>query len=974
MYRFVLRKILNNKWLMSCLLLGTILTTAMVSAIPMFTDGVTVRLLRRDLSMLQQQTGNYPGWNIFKVDLRHGYDATAFPTAYAEITQALSDFDRQVRIPRLSSVHRVGFDTTVGHKISTTGEQDLPHNHRVDAFTDLESHVTLVTGALPDNQVRQVDAEDKGDGDTTAELFQAAITVSMANKWNLKVGDTLDLSSRLGLNSVRYHVEISGIINIAATEDAYWYAKADALGNSFILNYEALMGIFGQPEHMMLTNHEWMFAYDYSKMNLSDMQTLQTAMLRVSDSRNTVRGMDYQGVALDTLTACLGRVRQLHTTLLVLEVPLLLMLAFYIFMVSSLIIDYERNEISVIKSRGGNNAQVLWLYLLQSLALGFCGLLAGPFVSMLICSGLGACNGFLSFVDRAALPIHYSPAVLGYAALAMAFSVGTMLLPAMLQARRSIVEHKARKNRAQIAFWKKAGLDLILLAVSLYGISVYRNQAIAMRGMTQTAAANMPLDPLLFVLSMTFVLGAGLLCLRLYPYLMALVFHIGRKRWNAPLYATFLQVGRSRGVQQFIMLFLIMTVGIGLFSANAARTINSNQAARVEYAYGADMVLTANWSTSTIYLNAEPGDLLVDDNGQTQIREGSSAKKKIVYDPLPETLFDDIEGIANTARVYRPDRAAWVRGGTNTQLNGFMAIDAYDFAQTAYAPPPINGQFHWYHYVNWLTQYEYGVLVSSGFAAEFRVEVGDEVTLSWEKEDPLNFIVVGVVDYWPTLDPTAETDENSDRYKKQPLFAIANLSYCTRSRGTLPYEVWMKRQAGATAADIYQDMAERDLPVLNLADGRAAAIAAQNDPLLQGTNGALTLCFLMTMFISLMGFIIYWALSLKARALQFGIYRAIGLKMRQVIIMLIAEQLLVSGVAVALGVVVGSLNSLFYVPLLEIVYTFAGQAPAFRVVTSAGDSVKIFIFLALMLAAGCLMMARMAARIKITQAIKLGED
>ena len=45
------------------------------------------------------------------------------------------------------------------------------------------------------------------------------------------------------------------------------------------------------------------------------------------------------------------REQQLKITLWVVQVPILLMLAFYIFMVSQLIVENEKNEIAVLRSR-----------------------------------------------------------------------------------------------------------------------------------------------------------------------------------------------------------------------------------------------------------------------------------------------------------------------------------------------------------------------------------------------------------------------------------------------------------------------------------------------------------------------------------------------------------------------------------------------------------------------------------------------
>ena len=54
MLLMVIRKMLSNKWMMLCLLLGMVLAVGMVSSIPMYTEGVLNRMLRRDLE--EEQT------------------------------------------------------------------------------------------------------------------------------------------------------------------------------------------------------------------------------------------------------------------------------------------------------------------------------------------------------------------------------------------------------------------------------------------------------------------------------------------------------------------------------------------------------------------------------------------------------------------------------------------------------------------------------------------------------------------------------------------------------------------------------------------------------------------------------------------------------------------------------------------------------------------------------------------------------
>jgi putative ABC transport system permease protein len=144
--------------------------------------------------------------------------------------------------------------------------------------------------------------------------------------------------------------------------------------------------------------------------------------------------------------------------------------------------------------------------------------------------------------------------------------------------------------------------------------------------------------------------------------------------------------------------------------------------------------------------------------------------------------------------------------------------------------------------------------------------------------------------------------------------------------------------------------------------------------MLQGTNGALTLGFLVTLGISIIGFLIYWIISIQERLLQFGVLRAIGMSKPKVVVMLVCEHALVSGIPILLGIAIGGITSRLFVPLLQVVYSAAQQVPPFRVVASAGDYGKIYGVVAFMLATGLAVLAGIASRIQIHQAVKLGEE
>ena len=189
-----------------------------------------------------------------------------------------------------------------------------------------------------------------------------------------------------------------------------------------------------------------------------------------------------------------------------------------------------------------------------------------------------------------------------------------------------------------------------------------------------------------------------------------------------------------------------------------------------------------------------------------------------------------------------------------------------------------------------------------------------------------------------------------------------------------PYQVWVKRDRNTSTQAIFDDIEEKRLNTTKIVDSSQELIKEKNDPMLQGANGVLTLGFLVSMIISIAGFVIYWILSLKARILEFGIVRAMGLPKKNVTIMLVWEHLLLTGTAVVIGIGIGRVAANIFVPLLQIVYSAREQVPPFKISALASDFLQIYAIAAIMIVSGIAMFRFIVAKLNVHQALKLGEE
>lgn len=675
--------------------------------------------------------------------------------------------------------------------------------------------------------------------------------------------------------------------------------------------------------------------------------------------------------AFETVLASYARREaELSFHLLVLTVPVLLMLAFYLFMVSQLMVRGESGVVAVLESRGAGRPRILGLYGIEGLLLALPALVAGPLAGTWMVRVIGASGGFLEFVDRKALPVALDGPTLLTAAVAACLSMAATLLPVLSISRTTIVLQRrvrARPDRAPL--WERLFLDVLLLGIGLYALYRLNAELDAFRRTGEGGTDAQP-DFLLFLASTIFLLGSGLLFLRLYPILLRILYRIGRGLWGPALYASFHQLLHAGNPVRFLMLFLILALSVGLFSANAARTLNGNREDNIRCRVGADIRLQERWTPYDA--NGDP-IYGIDGSGLGGGGSGFSGTSvpsdgDIRYVEPDFDRFWSLEGVDHAARVFRAGRVSVSSGSLKAQ-SGLMAVDPRDFAQVAWTAPGLNPH-SLTAYMNILIRRPDALLLSTDLRDTLGLSVGDPVEIAIGAV-LLDGVAAAFVDTWPGYRPVLPGPDG--RPVRQAL-VVGHLERLYSRMPMTPYEVWLKRAPGTSDKPVYDALPAAGIAVVAIESANQQVALDRNDPMNQGTNGALTLGFLVSMMVCGVGFLIHWILSVRGRTLQFGVYRAMGLGRRSVAAMLLWEQLLVSGTAILAGLLLGSLASRLYLPL----FLLAGSDPApaipFRVLASGADRTRILLVLGGLLLACFLLLLRMVLRIRIHQAVKLGEE
>jgi hypothetical protein len=262
-------------------------------------------------------------------------------------------------------------------------------------------------------------------------------------------------------------------------------------------------------------------------------------------------------------------------------------------------------------------------------------------------------------------------------------------------------------------------------------------------------------------------------------------------------------------------------------------------------------------------------------------------------------------------------------------------------------------------------------IVSRSFAEHNNLTLGAPFTLFFQRNNT-PFVVQNIVDYFPTL---------FDRQQPFVVMDRDSLFYALNRRpnqGAYPNEVWLKLLPGVSSADLLSDLrleaAGADRLLENALTAEEVQAELTTDPLFVGLIGLLFVAFGVAMTLSAVSLFTYTALTAAARRGEFAVLRALGLRMRGVVMAVVLEQAVVLIIAVALGIGLGVLLSDRVLPTLAIGMAGQGVTPPFRVQFEGGAMVAYAVLLVGLLAAISLVNLLLIRRMSLTQTLRYGEE
>lgn len=929
MLSFAIKKIKNRIMLTFCIVIGIAFLSGCFFCMPMLFQGVLDVSIGRSFEQSTINNNCYP--TILKREAKCEVRKNASAAAVEESIAAYKGIWRRY----LSDIDIAEERTSM----------TLPILVGRGEFNDKKVDVKLAQLDNLINNCEIVDGDITSFGkilDHNVLIYPCIISERLMDKYGLVVGEILDLKQ----NNIS--LKVVAVFKPKTDKSEYWCMDFDELMDYVYVGKENFNIIADKVsvEEISYTYYQLLDYGDINAKNISDISYYLDEFSKKDDCFNYSFKNEIREYRANKTKAMVF--------IFVFAIPVIIISIVYITMLAAQLSDAEMNDIMLLKSRGISTRKITGVYFLYAALVAAMGYLIGIPFGILLCHIAGNTTGFLQF-DRnyiIAYSVNLYAFLLGFLISIVAIIFIMVPIVKCIRCDNQKTSPKVKRNLLQSGF-----VEIIILLVSLYLMYNYYE---AFENIRANILKNNNLDPMIFVDVTIFIIAGGLFILKISALFIRSIYRLFGKYFKAEAYAAFLGIIRGEKKLRLISVFLILTIAMGVFNTNIADSILTNNENRIVYESGGEIKLKEEFAKKIVR------DKL-DNTNVIQYVEPDYGR----YSELADIM-------QNTRVVTREDAIVSVSGGKIEGVR-FQAIHTKEFGEIAYLDDSFNQDTHWYHYLNSLSQDRNGVIISRNLADACKVTVGDSIDISLErlednidknKAGHLKGKVCAIVDNWPGYKKYSY--ENGE--EKQDYLVVINYATSVEKFKILPYEVWIKLKSDISKKELERRLFDKDISPVYLKYTTDNIEAMKSSSNIQITNGMLTLGFLIMSMLSFLGYVIYWILTIKKREHYFGMYLAMGMGIKQLKRMLIMENFLGTMLAIFSGLLVGEIATVLFSKLYLLAYLPEKHNVGIKMYIGISGSIKLIMVLLFMILFTILCIENGLKKMKVTQAIKLGED
>jgi len=573
--RMVLRRSLANRRLLATVIVGVVMSAALMSSVILYSDAI------RDLGLRYALRTSDPLERNARV-LASGRPGVS---DYATRRATIDAIVRQHLGLALDEIVHYGRSATFylaqpGQPFPQTDDRPRAHFQFADRP---ETEIDLVEGRQPNPP-------------SVASPPRIEVTMGQeaARKLGVSLGDSFDLHPFWRTDLAPVPVTVVGFVEPRDYSDPYWFGRTDRFvvdtenwdTYAFWASEEAITKVLAGYLPDMDSSIETYALIDIGAINARNAQQVEDGARSMGNAmREQVQGSTVETRLADIVSEYQTKLFFTRLPLFALMLQVVGIALYYLVMVATMLIERQHGEIALLRSRGASPAQVIAVYAIEGVILCGAAAIAGPYLATLGIAVLGYTPPFESLSGNSALDVPMSRlaflAALGGAALAFA----ALLIPAWRAARQTTIDYKHSLARPQTQpLFLKYYLDLVLVGIGAFLFYQLREKG---SFVTERLFGDLSADPLLLLSPTLFMLMVALVFLRLFPLALRFVAW-ATHRLESPTVALGLS-RMTRAPMQYsrLILLLLLATAVGMFAAGYRATLERGYDDRAAFEAGA---------------------------------------------------------------------------------------------------------------------------------------------------------------------------------------------------------------------------------------------------------------------------------------------------------------------------------------------------------------------------------------------------
>ena len=302
MLLMVLRKMIKNRWMVLCLMVGSIIAVAMVSSIPMYTDAILQRLLVKDIEQIQTDKEVYAGRYLIDAQLKDFFGDNACLNAFNTInTRQNEEFVNQLKMPVAASAAKIVAEPLIGRR--SDGVESRRISFSAVGMTGLFEKVAIKSGKLPATEV--VDG-----------CYEVMVSEQCMNEFDLALGAIYSLTDNHGRYPYEVRIKIVGTFAYDNANDPYWYTDISQFNKALVMDYTLLYNnlINIDATQSMVKSAAWYYAFDYTQLSIDDIAAVSASLQEQTDWLQAAMHVKLDMPAMPVIGTYVTRAAQLQTT------------------------------------------------------------------------------------------------------------------------------------------------------------------------------------------------------------------------------------------------------------------------------------------------------------------------------------------------------------------------------------------------------------------------------------------------------------------------------------------------------------------------------------------------------------------------------------------------------------------------------------------------------------------------------------